>query len=66
MTLKFSDGIKVDTSGPLRSLRLSDGWYVIGEGMMTPMAGPEECKTFIDNYSKRTWAGMKPKIKDND
>jgi len=59
--IKFSDGVEVNTSGPLRSLRLSDGWYVIGEGMMTPMLGPEECKTFIDNYPNRTWAGLKPK-----
>lgn len=30
MGLKFSDGVEVDTSGPLRPLRLKDGWYVCG------------------------------------
>ncbi len=32
--LRFSDGINIDTSGSLRPLRLSDGWYVVGDGML--------------------------------
>lgn len=32
--LRFNDGIDIDTSGPLRPLRLPDGWYVVGEGIL--------------------------------
>jgi hypothetical protein len=32
MTLRFSDGGNIDTSGPLRVLHLA-GYYVVGEGM---------------------------------
>lgn len=32
--LRFNDGITIDTSGPLRTMRLSDGWYVTGEGVL--------------------------------
>jgi hypothetical protein len=35
--LKFSDGITVDTSGPIRTLQLPDGWYVIGQGYLIPV-----------------------------
>ena len=36
-TLKFSDGIEIDTSGDLRLLELYDGWYVLGEGRLIPV-----------------------------
>lgn len=36
MTLKFSDGIEIDTSGELRKMHLHDGWYVVGKGMLMP------------------------------
>ena len=36
-TLKFSDGIEINTSGPLRLLELHDGWYVVGEGRLIPV-----------------------------
>jgi len=42
MTLKFSDGIQVDTSGPLRTLQLTDGWYVVGEGKLIPVKDEKE------------------------
>lgn len=34
--LRFSDGVNIDTSGELRTLRLADGWYVVGRGMSIP------------------------------
>jgi hypothetical protein len=37
MTLKFDDGIEIDTSGSLRTLELIDGWYVVGEGYLIPV-----------------------------
>ena len=35
--LRFDDGVSFDTSGPLRVERRSDGYYVVGEGMMCPV-----------------------------
>jgi hypothetical protein len=36
--LKFTEGVEIDTSGPLRKLHLEDGWYVVGEGLLLPVA----------------------------
>lgn len=41
-TLKFSDGIEIDTSGELRLLELYDGWYVVGEGKLISVKDEEE------------------------
>lgn len=41
-TLKFSDGIEINTSGPLRLLELHDGWYVVGGGRLIPVKNEEE------------------------
>jgi len=41
-TLRFSDGIEIDTSGELRLLELNDGWYVVGEGKLIPVKDEEE------------------------
>ncbi len=40
--IRFSDGIEIDTSGPLRLLELHDGWYVVGEGSLIPIKDEEE------------------------
>jgi len=45
--MRFSDGMKFDTSGPLRLTKRSDGWYVIGEGMLMPVDSPEEGREII-------------------
>lgn len=46
-TIKFSDGISVNTDGPLRVLKLHDGYYVIGNGMMCPVNDKEEAYEMI-------------------
>jgi len=33
-TLKFSDGMEFDLSGPLRVELRSDGYYVVGQNML--------------------------------
>ena len=49
MTLKFSDGVIIDTSGPLRKLHLEDGWYVVGNGFCIPVASEREAdKTIVE------------------
>jgi hypothetical protein len=39
--LRFSDGVNIDTSGPLRTLTLPDGHYVVGNGMLIPVDSRE-------------------------
>jgi len=50
--LKFSDGAQFDTSGPLRKELRSDGWYVIGEGRLIPVATEKEADTIIKRLEK--------------
>ena len=45
--LRFSDGVNIDTSGELRVLRLKDGYYVVGNGMLIPVNSREEAIEFI-------------------
>lgn len=49
MTLKFSDGMEFDTSGPLRITSRSDGLYVVGEGMLIPVNSHEEAEEIINS-----------------
>jgi len=53
-TLKFSDGMEFDTSGPLRTEERSDGWYVIGKGMLIPVDSQEEGDQYISSVSHLT------------
>ena len=48
MSLTFSDGMTFNTSGPLRLAKRSDGWYVVGDGMLIPVDSPVEGRMFID------------------
>ena len=41
-TRHFSDGLRLDTSGPLRLTQQSDGLYVIGQGMLIPVRDVNE------------------------
>ena len=45
--IEFSDGMKFDTSGELRLEYRSDGWYVVGQGMLCAVDTPEEGKKMI-------------------
>jgi hypothetical protein len=47
MTLKFSDGMEFDTSGPLRIESRSDGLYVVGNGQLIPVSSREEAEQII-------------------
>ena len=49
--LRFNDGVNIDTSGPLRVLRLRDGYYVVGEGMCIPVESREEALELIREMS---------------
>jgi hypothetical protein len=45
--LRFSDGVEVDTSGPLRRLELHDGLYVVGEGCLIPCKDEAEVEAVL-------------------
>lgn len=40
--LNFTDGVSINTSGPLRTLYLKDGWYVVGRGILFPCTDEED------------------------
>ena len=48
--LRFSDGMTLDTSGPLRVVRKRDGYYVLGQGMSIPVDSYEEGKEIIEKH----------------
>jgi hypothetical protein len=52
MTLKFSDGMEFDTSGPLRIESRSDGLYVVGQGQLIPVNSREEAEEIINQESE--------------
>jgi hypothetical protein len=45
-------GVPMDTAGPLRMLCLQDAWYIIGEGQLVPVDGPEEAEALIDELTR--------------
>ena len=52
MTLKFSDGMEFDTSGPLRIESRSDGLYVVGMGSLIPVSSRKEAEEIINQESE--------------
>lgn len=52
--LRFNDGVNIDTSGPLRPLRLSDGWYVVGDGMLLAAADETDARESITYLIENT------------
>jgi hypothetical protein len=52
--LRFTDGEEFDTSGPLRKEERYDGWYVIGEGRLIPVASEEEAERFVVELRQTT------------
>lgn len=45
--MKFSDGMEFDTSGQYQLTHRSDGWYVVGKGLLMPVNTPEEGQKVI-------------------
>jgi hypothetical protein len=45
--LKFSDGEEFDLSGPLRLEERYDGWYVLGNNKMIPVANQDAGRILI-------------------
>ncbi len=52
-TLRFTDGVEFDVSGPLRVEHRRDGWYVVGNGTLIPVDSAEEGDALIRKMSKK-------------
>jgi len=52
-TLRFNDGVNIDTDGPLRILHLKDGWYVVGEGYCIPVENRKEADETIMEMARK-------------
>lgn len=50
--LNFSDGMEFDTTGPYRAEFRDDGWYVVGNGMLIPVASRQEANKLIKEMLK--------------
>ena len=48
MKLRFTDGMEIETDGRLRVIHRSDGYYVVGEGMLLAVDSPEDGKRLIE------------------
>lgn len=48
--LRFSDGVTIQTDGPLRTHRDKDGWYVTGQGMLIPMDSQEAAQKWVEEH----------------
>ena len=45
--IKFDDGIEFDTSSDYHLTHRSDGWYVVGAGLLCPVKDCDEGYKFI-------------------
>jgi hypothetical protein len=52
MRLKFSDGMDFDCSGKYRVIHRSDGYYVIGKGMLFPVDSKSEGEEEVARLNK--------------
>ena len=51
-TLRFNDGVTIQTDGPLRITRKRDGLYVVGGGWCIPVENREEGMAIIEDFNK--------------
>ena len=51
--LRFSDGMEFDVSGDPRVVHRRDGWYVVGRGMLVPVADREEGDRMVAEMNDR-------------
>jgi len=55
-TLRFSDGVDIETGGEYRTIRLRDGLYVVGHGMCCPADSPAEAERLLARLARVTAA----------
>ena len=47
-TLKYVGDLVIDSTGPLRKIRLPDGLYVVGEQMLIPADSDEDADDIME------------------
>ena len=60
--LVFSDGVRFDTSGPLRIESRHDGLYVVGGGALIPVVTEEEAQAVLADMQARREPRMRSKL----
>ena len=60
--LRFSDGMEINTSGKLRTVHESDGWYVTGGGMLIAVESEEEGEAWIRRLEEKMRIGPDDKF----
>jgi len=50
--LRFSDGISIDTSGEPRVLKLNDGYYAVGKGILIPVDSYESAEFMVQRMKR--------------
>ncbi len=63
--LRFSDGITIDTSGTMRVIRKSDGFYIVGQGMCCPVSSIEEGQRIIARFMVNYYRNQIQSSKEN-
>lgn len=49
-TLKYIGDLVIDSTGPLRKIRLPDGLYVVGHQMLIPVDSEEEADEMMEGF----------------
>jgi hypothetical protein len=52
MTIRFNDGMEINTSGPLRIIQKRDGLYITGDGLLIPIRDTSEGRDIIHGLEK--------------
>jgi len=50
MSVRFSDVVEIDTSGPLWVLKLEDGLYVVGQGTLMAVDNLQQAYDYIKAF----------------
>jgi hypothetical protein len=53
--LSFSDGVRIDTSGPFKIIKLKDGYYVKGKGHLIPTRDQDESISTVLNLCQSSY-----------
>lgn len=64
--LKFDDGVEIDVDGEFRTLKLRDGWYVRGNGVLLPAIDKAEADEMVAMLNNINPDNVVFVIKDKD
>ena len=53
MTIKFTDGLEINTDGRYRVIGLWDGHYVVGHGLLIPVCNRDEGEELIEELKEQ-------------